>query len=194
MARRTAEEASRTQQALVSAGVGHFAERGYAGAALEDLIVEVGVTRGALYHHFKSKRGFFEAVVEHLQQRLGETILKASGRAGDGWAGLEAGCSAFLGAATDPVYRRIVIVDGPSALGWKRWKQLDDEHLTSSLHQGLQELDLAGKLAADPEALAVGLSGAMNELALWVAHHSKPRAALDRARATIRTLLCAART
>ncbi|MEM6991312.1 MAG: TetR family transcriptional regulator [Myxococcota bacterium] len=190
MARRTAAEAGQTRRAILEAGVAYFGEVGYAGAALENLIAAVGVTRGALYHHFGSKRGFFEAVVERVQQRLGEKILRSATRAGDGWAGIEAGCKTFLAAATDPVYRQVAIVDGPSVLGWERWKQIDDAYLTSSLQQALAALHDANETRADDvEALAVALSGAMNELALWVAHHPKRGAALKRARTTIRGLL-----
>lgn len=188
MARKSPEEAARTRRALIAAGVDHFAERGYAGAALEELLTTLGLTRGALYHHFGNKRGFFDAVVEEVQRELGKRILSAAERAGDGWAGIEAGCDAFLGAASDPVYRRIVIVDAPAALGWERWKELDDAYLTSTLAEGLEALEIE-----DPEATAVALSGAMNELAQWVAHHGKPRSALKRARAATRAFLSAAR-
>ncbi|MCR9159129.1 MAG: TetR/AcrR family transcriptional regulator [Nannocystaceae bacterium] len=190
MPRRTAEEAAQTRRALIEAGVEHFAQRGYATAKLEELIVSVGVTRGALYHHFGNKRGFFDAVVEHLLEALGQRVSGASDKAGDGWAGIEAGCSVFLGAATDPIYRRVVIIDGAAALGWSRYKELDDRYLTRPLQEGLAA---ASDGSTDAEALATALSGAMNELALWVAGHDKPRAALRRARATITALIAAAR-
>ncbi|MGH1340328.1 MAG: TetR family transcriptional regulator [Nannocystales bacterium] len=190
MPRRTAEQAAQTRRALIEAGIEHFAERGYASAKLEELIISVGVTRGALYHHFGNKRGFFDAVVEHLLEALGERVTRASAKAGDGWPGIEAGCSVFLGAAIDPVYRRVVIIDGAAALGWHRYKELDDRYLTRPLQEGL---NAAAREHADTEALATALSGAMNELALWVAGHDKPRAALRRARGTIAALTASAR-
>lgn len=43
-----------------------FAERGYHGAAAEEIVRRAGVTRGAMYHHFGDKRGLFRAVVEEI--------------------------------------------------------------------------------------------------------------------------------
>lgn len=172
------------------AGISAFAEAGYAGVSLEELMRSLGITRGALYHHFKSKRVYFRAVVERLLEDLEKQISAASSRAGDGWEGIEAGCNAFLKAALDPRYRRIVIVDGPAALGWKEWKCLDDKHLTSSLREGLAELRPAALLSVgDVDAVSIALSGAMNELVLWIAHHPQPRVALKRARTTVARLL-----
>lgn len=189
MGRKTAEQADLTRRALLNAGIARFAENGYAGTALEELMQSLGITRGALYHHFKNKRRFFEAAVEVLQRDLGRKIEAAAAKAGDGWAGVEGGCSAFLLAATDPTYRQIVLIDGPSVLGWQTWKRLDDEHLTSLLERGLAGVDAP---PPDTHALAIALSGAMNELALWVAHEARPRATLKRARAVVRELIRAA--
>ena len=192
MPRRTAEEADKTRQTMLEAGVQTFAEKGYAGVALEELMETLGVTRGAVYHHFRSKKGFFHAIVEHALRQLSDQILKISRKHGDGWEGIEAGCFAFLKAATEPMCRQIVIVDGPAVLGWPDWKALDDKYLTSSLREGFEMLRKEGKLCSDdPEALAVALSGAMNELALWVAHHPKPKSTLKRARGILRGLLSA---
>lgn len=191
--RRTAEQAEQTRRAILANGVQHFAEHGYGGGALADLLTSLGVTRGALYHHFGSKQGLFEAVVEHVQHGLSEKIARASQQAGGGWEGIEAGCLAFVSAATDPAYRRIVLLDAPAVLGWLRWKEIDDAHLTSSLHDGLRLAAEQAGVSIDAQAIAVALSGAMNELALWVAHHEKTRAPLQRARATIAALLRVAR-
>ena len=107
MPRRTAQEAARTRAALIDAGVTYFSAHSYQDAALAELVGGMGITRGALYHHFGSKQGFFEAVLERVFQRLAEQIERASRDQGDGWAGLEAGCRAFMRAATDESFRRM---------------------------------------------------------------------------------------
>ena len=43
-----------------------FHRSGYAGANLERILGQAGVTKGALYHHFQSKRGLGYAVVEEV--------------------------------------------------------------------------------------------------------------------------------
>lgn len=50
-------DAYATMQNLLELARMHFTKRGYAGASMEELVAEAKVTRGALYHHFSSKRG-----------------------------------------------------------------------------------------------------------------------------------------
>jgi TetR/AcrR family transcriptional regulator, acrAB operon repressor len=71
MARKTAEEAARTRSAIVDAALGLFAERGFAGAQLEEIAARASVTRGALYHHFTDKGELYRVV---LQERW-ETVM-----------------------------------------------------------------------------------------------------------------------
>ncbi len=194
MPRRTAEVAARTRSALIDAGTAYFAERPYNQAPLQELVRQLGMTRGALYHHFGSKQGLFEAVVERVLEALANEIEESSRRQGGGWEGLEAGCRTFLGAATDKTFHRIVLLDAPAAFGWQTWKEIDDRTAARTLRRGLNELELSGELATDDvEALTAALSGAMNELGLWVASQDSPRQALPRAEAVISTILRAFR-
>lgn len=41
-----------------------FSERGYHGTTVRDIAVQVGVSDGALYRHFRSKREMFEALLD----------------------------------------------------------------------------------------------------------------------------------
>jgi AcrR family transcriptional regulator len=190
--RRTAEAAARTRDSLVEAGVRYFATHAYTEASLEAIAAELGVTRGAVYHHFGSKRGFFAAVVEAVLSELRDEIVAAAERAGDGWSGLRAGSDVFLEAAADETFRRIALLDAPAVLGWEAWKAIDDRTTASSLRAGLAELAREGALKADDiDAIAAGLSGAMNELSLWVAAQPSPDEALARARAVVHRLLAA---
>jgi AcrR family transcriptional regulator len=192
--RRTAAEAARTREALIVAGVAHFAEHAYAGADLQSIADEAGVTRGAIYHHFGSKRGYFAAVVERAFGDLRARIVSAADERRDPWDGLAAGCDAFLAAAVDPTFRRIGLLDGPAVLGWEAWRAIDERTTAGSLGEGLADLAMRGALSTrDVEALTLALSGAMNELSLWIASQPDSAAALARARDTVRGLLDAYR-
>ncbi len=50
------ERAVRTRHAVVQAAAQVFAERGYAAATIAEILDRAGVTKGALYFHFDSKR------------------------------------------------------------------------------------------------------------------------------------------
>ena len=55
-----------TRAALLAVARRHFAETGYARTEVGRIAAEAGVTTGALYHHFGSKKGLFKAVAEQL--------------------------------------------------------------------------------------------------------------------------------
>ncbi len=106
-----------------------FAERGYGPAATEELVAEAGVTRGALYHHFRDKRHLFEAVYTEIQDEMRERISAAYGgtlqATSDRWEALRAGFHEYLDHSMDPEVQRIVLLDAPSVLGWERWRAID---------------------------------------------------------------------
>jgi len=52
-----------------------FAERGYHGTAVSDLIREAGVARGTFYNYFESKRAIFQEVLVELAGELTDAAL-----------------------------------------------------------------------------------------------------------------------
>ena len=54
---------SETKRArIVEVAIRHFAERGYSAARVEDIAAQLGLAKGSVFQHFKSKDGlFFEA-------------------------------------------------------------------------------------------------------------------------------------
>lgn len=187
---RTREERSGTTiRHVLEVAEKHFAEAGYKATSTEALVREAGLTRGALYHHFGSKEGLFEAVVRSVQGRLAQAVA-ASTADQDLWAAFVAGCHAWLGAATHPAVRQILLLDAPAVLGWARWLALDAEGGGRPLREGVAELVARGELGdVPPEALTQLLNGAMNQAALWVAHAPDRGAALEDAERTLERLL-----
>lgn len=66
MARRTKDEAESTRNAIIDAAEKVFFERGVTRASLEHVAAEAGVTRGAVYWHFKDKPALFEAMSKRV--------------------------------------------------------------------------------------------------------------------------------
>lgn len=59
---------------------------------------------------------------------------------------MRAGAEMFLRAATEPEAQRIVLLDGPSVLGWDRWREIaaeDPELMRAEVGRTLDAL-LAG--------------------------------------------------
>jgi AcrR family transcriptional regulator len=63
VARPKASEQRDTASEIVAAALDLFAERGFHGTSIRDIARVVGVRESAIYHHFESKEGLFDAVL-----------------------------------------------------------------------------------------------------------------------------------
>lgn len=74
MARKTKEESLQTRATLMETALGLFCEKGLTNTSLTDVACAAGVTRGAIYWHFKNKAELFIAVWEERCQPLSEKL------------------------------------------------------------------------------------------------------------------------
>ena len=68
--RKTKAEAQQTREALLAAALEVFYRRGVSQASLHEIACTAGVTRGALYWHFKNKEDLFDALFQQIFQEL----------------------------------------------------------------------------------------------------------------------------
>jgi AcrR family transcriptional regulator len=185
-----AEHSADMRRKLLGVARREFARAGYAGTGTERIVRLAKVTRGALYHHYADKRALFEAVFEELARELTEGIDARAGTAADPFAGLVAGCEAWLDACLDPDVQQIVLIDGPAVLGWRRWSEIDARHGTRTLREGVDACVEAGLLVqVDAHALTRLLAGAMNDVALLLAEAEDAPALRRKVGKTLRALL-----
>jgi len=116
-----------TRAALLEEATRLFGTRGYAATSLEDVAAASQVTRGAVYHHFDGKRALFEAVLDAQETRALATITAAA-TAADPLEAARQALDAFLDQCCDPVYGRLVWLEGPAALGWHRWRECEQKY------------------------------------------------------------------
>lgn len=171
--RRTqAERTEATRAALIAAARPLFAQRGYAEVGTEAIARAAGVTRGALYHHFDGKRELFEAVYVQIEIELAERIAAGAleANASSPLEAMRAGAEMFLLASTEPETQRIVLLDGPSVLGWDRWREIATEHGLGLIEATLAAAVEAGEIDSQSvRPLAHVLMGALDEAAMLVA-------------------------
>ena len=84
------------------------------------------VTKGALYHHYSGKQALFEAVFERVESAGAQSIQDALTGDQDPWDKALSGLRAFLEVVRQPSYSRIVIQDGPSVLGYERFREQEE--------------------------------------------------------------------
>ncbi len=80
--RRTKEEAQVTRRRLLQAALVVFSRSGYSAASLEEVAAEAGVTRGAIYWHFKSKADLYGALLDTTGARSAQIVQEAAARGG----------------------------------------------------------------------------------------------------------------
>jgi len=168
--RKTAQSEA-TRSDLIRVATELFAHRGYADTFTEQVAEAAGVTRGALYHHFRSKEDLFRAVYEDLERQLAEKV-SAAATAGQGgpWERMRIGCEAFLDACLEPAVHRIVLVEAPSVLGWEKWREIDQQYGLGLMRQALDAAMRTGDIDQQPTGpLAQILLAALGEAGLMIA-------------------------
>jgi AcrR family transcriptional regulator len=181
MARTTSTEAAATRAKLLRVGRRLFARQGFDSTSAEEIVEAAGLTRGALYHHFAGKEGLFREVLEQVMAELHRRLRRAGQRALDPLSALHAGIAEYLQACGDEGIRRIVLVDGPSVLGWKAWREMDLRFGLGLLRQALEAAMASGALPRQrSDILAHLLGGALIDGAMLIGN-SPADVALQRA-------------
>ncbi|MGQ7244573.1 TetR family transcriptional regulator [Salinicola sp. V024] len=74
MPKRTKAEAEATREALLDAAEVIFLERGVSRTSLEQIARQAGMTRGAVYWHFKNKFDLFHAMLDRVKMPLRQLL------------------------------------------------------------------------------------------------------------------------
>ena len=181
-----------TKRALIDVAESLFTEHGYAATSLDAIVSGADVTKGALYHHYSGKQAVFEAVFERIDARCSQAIQKATAAERDPWAMAQAGLRTFLEIVQEPAYRRVVIQDGPSVLGYERFREQEErstyanvqEIVRTVLHTGDWDLD-----EAMVDTFTQIFFGALSAAGGSVALSDDPAAAATRVEAAIMLVL-----
>jgi len=66
---------------ILEAALTIFIRKGYSETRMDDIVQEIGLSKGALYHHFQSKRDLFIALIEHWMDQFStiESDIKMKG-------------------------------------------------------------------------------------------------------------------
>jgi AcrR family transcriptional regulator len=185
------EKGKATRDRLIEAARKLFGQRGYEATPIEAILKAAKVKRGSLYHHFASKEALFDAVLDRLVASISHAVAEAARAAGpDPVATLLAGCASWLRMGLDPAIQRIVLMDAPAVVGWKRWRQLDEQHTLGGLRANLKRIARDGRLPpAQVDVLAHMLLAALSEAAILIARAEDPPAALAAGQAAVGTLV-----
>ena len=172
-----AERTEATRGRLIATARRLFAAKGFAATSTEEILSEANVSRGALYHHFPSKTDLFQATFEQVEDELTAQVLEVASSGGetDPMRILELGFDAFLDQCVNPEVQRIVMLDGPTVLGWDLWHELDERYAFGTIKAVLSVAAEIGRIeesAVDP--LTHLLLGAVMQAGMVVARSDDP--------------------
>jgi AcrR family transcriptional regulator len=150
-----------TRARLIDAAIERFAADGL-GASFDAVAADVGVTKGALYHHFGSKEGLVEAVYKEAIRRHADRVIEASatGSGRDRLLALVDASSRLYGSRT-PFYRLLVslhlaaAMDRPALADTaRRMQRSQREYMIDLVREGQHD----GSIRAGLDAEGVGLT------------------------------------
>ncbi|MCK8673310.1 TetR/AcrR family transcriptional regulator [Rhodococcus sp. NPDC003382] len=167
-------DAVRTRAALLDAAQEIFLRDGYAAAATEEIVVQAGVTRGALYHHFANKRELFRGVIERIQLEAEETLGKQDPETSE-WESFSRAILATLDTVYAPATRRLLLIEAPAVLGWTEVRETHRHTSIRRIEHSLRAIAREnGDLSEPSPVMAHLLLAAIEEAMLYLAHSDDP--------------------
>jgi len=153
-----------------------FTARGFEATSIDDIAEAAGVAKGAVYHHFASKEAVFQRVLEDMQAAIAAAPLPAEA-SDDLIEQIAAATLRYLLTASEPEFRRVLLIDGPAVIGWRRWREIDDRFFGAGARLAMKWL--LGPEASDSEVDAMThlMMGAVMEAALVCATADDPQRA-----------------
>lgn len=184
------EYAEITRAAIVDAAISLFAASGYAKTSIDAVAEAARVTKGGVYHHFAGKAELFEAAFIAMEERLLASVGEAVAGVDDAWQLMAAGIEAFLDECEKADFRRIALEEAPAALGWQRWKQIEEQFFLGMVVAALDALAAAGLI----EVPSIGMTArvflaAAGEAGLAIAASADPATARQQAAELLTRLL-----
>ena len=181
MVRRTKEDAEITRNQLLDAAERVFNEKGVARTSLAEIAQQAGLTRGAVYWHFKNKADLFHAMLERVKMPMDEMIEQLSSTQSiDALAFIRIAAVNILqrivaDAQTrrvfDIVHHKCELVDDMAIAGERRLESKKNclQHIEQDLKAGITQGILPKNL--NTHSAAIGLHSLIDGLiSNWVMH------------------------
>jgi len=161
------ERREATRAAIVDKARKCFGDLGYATATIDLIADQAGVAKGAVYHHFSTKKALFETVLEEVSEEISCNVQKVVFKESDILKGMSKGIAKFFELCAPVDVATILLKDGPAILGWERWREIDGRHFGGGVLMALTAAMDVGAIRKQPvEPLTQLMLGAISEAAM----------------------------
>lgn len=167
-----ADRREKTRATLLREARRLFLAHGYEATTTQMILDAAGLSKGALYHHFKSK----DEIMEALYRQASEAAIKRAQTGSERGAYLDRlrkSALAWLREIKKPSTAKILLELGPQALGWRKAKAIEDENSLRVLTHALESACKANETHIGSPAAAARLLNALLAEAALLSLHNK---------------------
>lgn len=159
-----ADSAALTREELLQAAKELFAERGFASVSTGMIAKAVGVTEGALFHHFKNKKNLFRLVVKRVHQEFQDQIAEGCAETEDVFEALLQRIRLSLCFPSQSASLHRVLQEAPFYLGYDEWRRINADVALATLEPKLRAIAGDNNLPnRQVRPLSLMLLGVINE-------------------------------
>ena len=155
------QRSDETRLKLLQAFRSAFLERGYAQTTVQQILDQTGLSKGALYHHFRSKEEIIEALFEHESRSTIERVMAGLDPNAPPLDRLRAACLEWTNQVRAPDISKIIFEIGPTALGTQKAKQIEDRFALGHIESLLAAAARSGEIQTTDLTLVAAFLNAM---------------------------------
>lgn len=186
-------EATRTN--LVETARRLIVSEGVSGTTTRSILEAANISRGAMYHHFASLEDLIAAVYENESKGAIQRALAEKSVTESPIDHLVTTCMAWLSELTNVDVAKILIIEGPAAIGWERCRKIEEEHSLAQMKKWLEESAKKREIKIESaDLVARMLNAVLTEAALSIVKSKGQRHAYVQAENTFVQLISGLRT
>lgn len=171
---RQQQRSEETRAKLLEAFRASLLTYGLEGTTTQQVLKEAGISKGGMYHHFESKAEIVEAIYVGESRAAIERAVASAAADQPAVDRLMAACICWTSEVQQPATAKLMFDIGPSALGMRRAKEIDDDFAQKHIKGLLEEAVEAGEIALEDITLStVLLSALVAEAALYTLRTGK---------------------
>jgi len=167
-----------------------FIEHGYYQTTMEDILAAAAVSKGAFYHHFKTKSDAFLGVYVAMHEEIVVAALASGAEQTDPWTAMIATFERYFLEVSDPAVYRLLLLDAKTVLTHATQIEIDNRYGNAVVKQIVEDVIESGHLSRRLEPFTPLIVGGVADcLVDWCARQSDPTAFLPAVREKFMTFL-----
>lgn len=171
-----------TRANLIATARSLLIHEGVKGTTTREILDTAQVSRGAMYHHFKSHEDLIAEVFSEESKGAIDRALQKRKSNQSPIDELAETCLAWLDEIVDAEVARIIVIEGPKAIGWARCRKIEEQHSLKQLGLWLQAACDNGEIDIPSVTLTANMINALlTEAALAIVVSEQPLKMRDQA-------------